>query len=121
VIVLMDACFSGSVRGDGMLMAARGVAIKAKPTTPNGKMVVMTAASGDETAFPYAEKGHGMFTYFLLKKLRDSKGNCSLGELSDYIKTNVQQQSIVVNRKSQTPTINVASSLEESWKSMKLK
>lgn len=121
VIVLMDACFSGSVRGDGMLMAARGVAIKAKPTTPNGKMVVMTAASGDETAFPYAEKGHGMFTYFLLKKLRDSKGNCSLGELSDYIKTNVQQQSIVVNRKSQTPTINVASSLEDSWKSMKLK
>jgi hypothetical protein len=84
-------------------------------------MVVMTAACGDETAFPYAEKGHGMFTYFLLKKLRDSKGNCSLGELSDYIKTNVQQQSIVVSRKSQTPTINVASSLEESWKSMKLK
>lgn len=121
VIVLMDACFSGAVRGDGMLMAARGVAIKAKPTTPNGKMVVMTAASGDETAFPYAEKGHGMFTYFLLKKLRDSKGNCSLGELSDYIKTNVQQQSIVVNRKSQTPTINVASSLENSWKNMKLK
>ena len=121
VVVLMDACFSGAVRGDGMLMAARGVAIKAKPTAPNGNMVVMTAASGDETAFPYQEKGHGMFTYFLLKKLRESKGNCTLGELSDYITTKVQQQSVVVNRKSQTPTINVATALQDSWKDMKLK
>ena len=121
VVVLMDACFSGAVRGDGMLMAARGVAIKAKPMEPHGKMVVMTAASGDETAFPYAEKEHGMFTYFLLKKLRDTKGNCTLGELSSYIKTKVQQQSVVVNRKPQTPTISVATSLEGNWKEMKLK
>ena len=27
VVVFMDACFSGAQRGDGMLMAARGVAI----------------------------------------------------------------------------------------------
>lgn len=121
VVVLMDACFSGAVRGDGMLMAARGVAIKAKPTTPSGKMVVMTAASGDETAFPYQEKGHGLFTYFLLKKLRDSKGHCTLGELSDYITKNVQRESVVVNRKSQTPTVSVATSLQDSWKNMKLK
>jgi len=121
VVVLMDACFSGAIRGDGMLMAARGVVIKAKPTAPSGKMVVMTAASGDETAFPYQEKGHGMFTYFLLKKLRESKGDCTLGELSDYITTKVQQQSVVVNRKSQTPTVNVATALQDSWKEMKLK
>ena len=67
VIVLLDACFSGSLRGDGMLMAARGVAIKAKVTAPKGNMVVLSAAKGEETAYPYKEKGHGMFTYFLLK------------------------------------------------------
>ena len=30
VVVFMDACFSGTKRGNGMLMSARGVAIKAK-------------------------------------------------------------------------------------------
>lgn len=121
VVVLMDACFSGALRGDGMLMSARAVALKPKTETPQGKMVVMTAASGDETAYPYAEKGHGMFTYFLLKKLRDTKGNCTLGELSDYIQSNVKQQSVVINRKSQTPTVSSSTSVADSWKSMKLK
>ena len=121
VIVLMDACFSGSVRGDGMLMAARGVAIKAKPTTPNGKMVVMTAASGDETAFPYAEKGHGMFTYFLLKKLQDSKGSVNLGDLSSYIVENVKQKSVLINHKIQTPTVSYPIGLQTSWHKLKLR
>ena len=121
VVVLMDACFSGALRGDGMLVSARAVALKPKPEAPQGKMVVLTAASGDETAYPYEEKGHGMFTYFLLKKLRDTKGNCTLGELSDYIQSNVKQQSVVVNRKSQTPTISSSASIADSWKSMKLK
>ena len=121
VVVLMDACFSGALRGDGMLMAARGVAIKPKAEAPQGRMVVLTAASGEETAYPYEEKGHGMFTYFLLKKLRDTKGGCTLGELSDYIKSNVQQQSVVVNRKSQTPTVSSSTSVANSWRNMKLK
>jgi len=62
-----------------------------------------------------------MFTYFLLKKLHDTKGNCTLGELSEYIQTNVRRQSVVVNRKSQTPTIVPSQTLMNSWKTMKLK
>lgn len=63
VFVFMDACFSGSKRGDGMLASARGVAIKAKPQEANGEMVIFSAAQGDETAYPLKEKGHGLFTY----------------------------------------------------------
>ena len=121
VIVFMDACFSGSQRGEGMLASARSVAIKAKANSPQGNMVVFSAATGDETAYPYQEKGHGMFTYFLLKKLRESKGDCTLGELGEYIQTNVQQQSIVINRKSQTPTIVPSGTMVDSWRSLKLK
>ena len=82
VIVFMDACFSGAQRGNGMLASARGVAIKAKEQKPMGKLIVLTASSGEETAYPYNEKAHGLFTYFLLKKLNETKGKCSLGELS---------------------------------------
>lgn len=120
VIVFMDACFSGAQRGNGMLASARGVAIKAKEQKPMGKLVVLTAASGEETAYPYNEKGHGMFTYFLLKKLNESKGDCSLGELAEYIKTNVKRQSIVTNRKSQTPTTIFADAVKDEWMGYKL-
>lgn len=120
VIVFMDACFSGAQRGNGMLASARGVAIKAKEQKPMGKLVALTAASGEETAYPFKEKGHGLFTYFLLKKLNETKGECSLGELSDYITTNVKRQSIVINRKPQTPAIIFSDSVKDEWMNYKL-
>lgn len=120
VIVFMDACFSGAQRGNGMLASARGVAIKAKEQKPMGKLVVLTAASGEETAYPFNEKGHGLFTYFLLKKLNETKGECSLGELSEYITTNVKRQSIVINRKPQTPAIIFSDSVKDEWMNYKL-
>lgn len=121
VVVFMDACFSGAQRGEGMLASARGVAIKPKEEKVQGNMVVLSAATGEETAYPYKEKGHGMFTYFLLKKLQESKGSCTLGELSQYITTNVKRQSVVVNRKSQTPTVVPSDNLRTGWEQMKLK
>ena len=120
VIVFLDACFSGSKRGDGMLHAARGVAIKAKTQAPQGKVIVFSAAQGDETAYPYKEKGHGLFTYFLLKKLKETKGRVSLKELGDYILEKVSRESIVSNGKSQTPSINVSESLADKWKELSL-
>lgn len=120
VVVFLDACFSGANRDGGMLASARGVALKARQEAPQGNMVILSAASDDETAFPYKEKGHGLFTYFLLKKLQDSKGNVTLAELGDYVITNVRQQSVVINRKSQTPVITPSTTMSNSWKSMKL-
>lgn len=119
-VVFMDACFSGAQRGDGMLASARGVAIEVKEEMIQGNLVVFSAASGDETAYPYKEKGHGMFTYFLLKKLQETKGAVTLGELSDYIITNVKRQSVVINRKSQTPTVIHSESVGMGWRTKPL-
>ena len=120
VVVFMDACFSGSQRGEGMLASARGVALKVKNETPQGNMVVFTAATGDQTAYPFQEKGHGLFTYFLLRKLQDTKGEATVGEIVDYVSEHVIQQSVVVNRKSQTPAVFPSASIGEAWKTMKL-
>lgn len=121
VIVFLDACFSGANRDGSMLVAARGIALKSKDAVPQGNMVVFSAASADETAFPYEEKGHGMFTYYLLKKIQESKGSATLGEISSYVINNVRQQSIVINRKSQTPHISSSGSFSESWEKIRLK
>ena len=120
VLVFMDACFSGAQRGDGMLASARGVALKVKQDAPKGNMVVFSAATGDETAYPYKEKGHGLFTYYLLKKLQDTKGDVTLGELSEYVNKEVRRQSVVINHKSQSPTVVPADGMND-WSSIKLR
>lgn len=120
VTVFMDACFSGAVRDGGMMASARGVAIKAKQAAPKGNMIVLSAAQGDETAYPYKEKGHGLFTYHLLKKLQETKGNVTMGELADYITSEVKKRSIVVNGKLQTPKVTFSSSATD-WRNWKLK
>ncbi len=119
VVVLLDACFSGAKREGGMVVEARGVAIKAQKTDPKGNTVVFSAAQGDETALPYHEKFHGMFTYFLLKKIKEKKGDVTLAELSDYVITNVQAYSTPINNKRQTPMIIAAPAVAD-WQKWKL-
>lgn len=120
VLVFLDACFSGAKRDGGMLASARGVALKAKKEDPKGNMVIFSAASDDETAMPYTEKNHGLFTYFLLKKLKESKGNVTLSDLGDYISSNVRKQATVVNHKPQTPSVVPSTSMADTWQRMKL-
>ena len=120
-IVFMDACFSGAERGNGMVVAARGVAIKPKTNLPTGNTIVFSAASGNQTAYPYEEKGHGLFTYYLLKKLHDTKGNVTLGELGTYICDEAAKQAVLNNGKEQTPMVLTPIGMGEEWKKWKLK
>lgn len=121
VVVFIDACFSGSQRGNGMLASARGIAIKPKMGVPSGNTIVISSAQGDETAYPFEEQQHGLFTYFLLKKLKESQGNVDLGTLVEYITDNVTKKSLVINGKSQTPTVNYSEEIANDWKNWKLK
>ena len=118
-LVFLDACFSGSKREGDMMKAARGVAIKAKSAPVSGNMVVFSAAQGNETAYPLKSKEHGMFTYFLLDKLQKSGGAVTLGELSDYVSKQVAETSIVVNEKSQTPTVTAPVG-QTDWRNWKM-
>lgn len=118
-LVFLDACFSGANRDDQMLASVRGIAVRVKKEVPQGNLVIFSAAQGDETALPYNEQGHGMFTYFLLKKLQETGGNVSLGDLSDYVTDQVRKMSVVTKSKPQTPTVSAGVSISD-WRSIKL-
>ena len=117
-VVLLDACFSGAERTGDMLVAARGVALKSKKEVPKGNLIVFSAASGDETT--YHDEGHGLFTYFLLKKLKETKGDVSLGDLAAYVQEQVYRHSVIENSKSQTPTVIPPSELSGDWAALRL-
>lgn len=121
VTVFLDACFSGAKRDGQMMSSARGVAIKAKPQEAKGNMVIFTAAQGDETAYPFKSQKHGMFTYYLLKKLQETQGDVTLGELGDYLTNEVKRESFDENNKIQTPTVIPSSAMMNQWRTMKLK
>ena len=120
VICFLDACFSGATRDDQMLIAGRGVAIKVKDEIPQGNMVVMTSATGAETAHSYEEMHHGLFTYYLLEKLQQTKGDVSLGDLSEHVTKMVKRKSVLINQKKQTPTVIPSPKLQSTWQEIKL-
>lgn len=121
VVVLLDACFSGAKRDGGMLMATRGITIKPKMHVPDGKLIVLSATSNEETAFPIEDQKHGLFTYTLLRKIQETGGDITWGELADHVSETVKNRSIDLNGKLQTPTVSVSSSMKEIWRNLKLR
>ena len=118
ITVFLDACFTGGGRESG-LMASRGVKIKPKEGSLSGNLVVFSASSGNQSALPYHKEGHGMFTYYLLKKLQESKGKVTMGELADYITNEVSIQSLKTNEKEQDPIVNTSSKVVNDWRNWK--
>ncbi|MBN1184537.1 MAG: caspase family protein [Bacteroidales bacterium] len=120
ITVFLDACFSGGARDQG-LVEARAVKVKPKENPLTGNLIVFSASSGEQSSLPYKDQGHGIFTYYLLKKLQETSGNITYGELANFISKEVGINSIIINEKEQNPQINVSPNIQESWKEMKIK
>lgn len=118
ITIFLDACFSGGGRNQGLL-AARSVKIKPKHDPITGNMVVFSASSGEQSALPFDNEKHGLFTYYLLKKFQESAGQLTYQQLGDYLKTNVGQDALRYNGKPQDPEVQVSPSVSESWQSWK--
>ena len=104
VTVFLDACFSGTLKkGDRLARAA------VEAPEAHGNMVVFAAASGDQSAQPLDAERHGLFTYCLLKKLQDTKGDLTWRELGEHLERRVPQlaheNGLSVR---QTPTMSVS-------------
>ncbi|MFC2126142.1 WG repeat-containing protein, partial [Bacteroidota bacterium] len=114
VTVFLDACFSGGARNQG-LVAARGVRIRPKSPFVLGNLIVFSATAGNQTAFGYNEKGHGMFTYYLLKKFQETRGEVSYGILAHHLMGEVNRKSLLINNSEQTPIVKVSPIFQNTW------
>ncbi len=116
VTVFIDACFSGGARNQG-LIAARGVKVIPKASKYKGNLISFTSSSGNQSSLPLSAQKHGLFTYYLLKKLKESRGEIQYGALSNYLSDKISLQSVLRNDKEQTPNTYTSSSIHEEWKS----
>jgi len=118
VTVILDACFSGGGRNQGLL-AARSVKIVPNKNILSGNLVVFSSSSESQSSLPYRDKQHGFFTYFLLKKLQETKGNVTYGELSNYLIKEVGVNSVLISGKEQVPEVNSSYEVKDVWQNWK--
>lgn len=120
ISVFLDACFTGGSR-DGTLIAARGVKVKYKSNLLPGNIIVLSASSSTQSALPYRQKYHGMFTYYLLKGIQETQGETTYKDLFDNIIQNVSEESLKINEQEQDPEMNISPLVIQEWETWQMK
>ncbi|MBC8198616.1 MAG: caspase family protein [Desulfobacteraceae bacterium] len=111
IIVALDSCFSGAGGRSVLAEGARPLVMNlhksfAVPTN----MTVLAAASGDQISSTYKEKGHGLFTYFMLKGIKNEDvvrqdGSIAVSDLFGYLKPQVERIARKQYNNEQTPQL----------------
>ncbi len=88
VTVVLDSCFSGAGGRSVIASGARPLVNMVQTSVP-AQISVLAAAGADEISNTYQTKGHGLFTYFFLKGLKDHPQNYKAA--FDYLKPEVSR------------------------------
>lgn len=107
-LIVMDACQSG---GSVELLATRGAAEEKAiaQLSRSAGIHVMASAGSDQFATEFAELGHGLFTYLLIKALRGEAdgaprdGKVTIYELKSYLDDQVPELTRKLKGKPQYP------------------
>lgn len=75
ITLILDASFDDFQRDGKQLVNMKHTEKRAKGMRVRNDVVVMSAAAFDKTAYAFDEQRHGFFTYFLLKTLKERKGD----------------------------------------------
>ena len=102
IIVVLDSCFSGAGGRSVLAKGARPLVMNMdKQVLHSDRIAILSASSGGQISSTHEEKGHGLFTYFLLKGIKE--GNSELGTLYNYLKPQVERIARKTYNNEQTP------------------
>ena len=111
IIVALDSCFSGAGGRSVIAKGARPLVMNLQSNMAlSGNMTVLSASSGEQISSTYDEKGHGLFTYFLLKGIKNEDvvkpdGSIKLDDLFGYLKPQVERIARKQYNNEQTPQL----------------
>ncbi|MBI5747900.1 MAG: caspase family protein, partial [Nitrospinae bacterium] len=103
VVVLLDSCFSGAGGRSVLAKGARPLVMMTEGVVISQNMTVLSATQGTQISTSSPEKGHGIFTYYVLKAIKDGKKN--IVEIYEYIKPLVEDEAKTLNVQ-QSPSIS---------------
>jgi len=110
IVVALDSCFSGAGGRSVIAKGSRPLVMNLQTALVPKTVTVLAASSGDQTSSTYDEKGHGLFTYFLLKGIRNedvvrSDGSLKVDDLYSYLKPQVERIARKQYNNEQTPQL----------------
>ena len=110
IVVALDSCFSGAGGRSVIAKGARPLVMQMESLSIPQKIAVLSAASGDQISSTYDEKGHGLFTYFMLKGIKNEDvtrqdGSIKMDDLFGYIKPQVERIARKQYNNEQTPQL----------------
>lgn len=111
IIVALDACFSGAGGRSVIAEGARPLVMNLQNAiATSANMTVIAAASGAQISSTYKEKGHGLFTYFMLKGIKNEEvvkqdGSIAISDLFSYLKPQVERIARKQYNNEQTPQL----------------
>jgi hypothetical protein len=88
VYLALDSCFSGA-GGRSVIASGARPLVNVLPAEVPANVTVLSASAGDQISNSYRVKGHGLFTYFLLRGLTKKQGD--LLAAFDYLKPEVSR------------------------------
>lgn len=102
-VIILDACFSGAGGRSVLAKGTRPLVMTSMEAPRNRNMVVLTATQGAQISSSSPEKGHGIFTYYFLKALKEGKKTIS--DIYEYIKPLVEDDAKNLNIQ-QSPSVS---------------
>lgn len=111
IIVALDSCFSGAGGRSVLAKGARPLVMNIQNNMVLSKNIsVLSASAGNQISSTYDDKGHGLFTYFLLKGIKNEDvvnpdGSIAVSDLYDYIKPQVESIARKQYNNEQTPQL----------------
>jgi hypothetical protein len=111
IIVALDSCFSGAGGRSVIAKGARPLVMNLQSNMAlSSNMTVLSASSGEQISSTYDEKGHGLFTYFLLKGIKNEDvlrqdGSIKMDDLFGYLKPQVERIARKQYNNEQTPQL----------------
>lgn len=111
IVIALDSCFSGAGDRSVMAQGTRPLVMNLQShMVLSSNMTVLSASSGEQISSTYAEKGHGLFTYFMLKGIKNedvvrSDGSIAISNLFSYLKPQVELIARKQYNNEQTPQL----------------
>jgi len=111
IVVALDSCFSGAGGRSVIAKGTRPLVMNIQDNMALTKnMTILSASSGEQISSTYDEKAHGLFTYFLLKGIKEENiikpdGSIKMDDLFGYIKPQVERIARKQYNNEQTPQL----------------
>ncbi len=115
----IDACMG--INGREESLSESNYNVETKSNAIKGNIISFIACGDKQKNIYWKEKKHSLFTYFLLKKLKETSGNVNYSDLNKYLSKQVRLKASSLKSKKQNTKLMIGEKAKYSWEKWNMK